>query len=123
MQMNSDAPVPFVARCRKLLTTPTPPGSEHQYDSSKQIWVCARTGVPLVLLHAQQDVSSLAASEFGETTLTKTAEGVDQSEGRLDADCPSVSLHYRGVMASPFGETTLTETGEGADQAERIVSF
>jgi hypothetical protein len=84
-----------------------------------QIWVCARTGEPLVLLRTQQDGRTLAASEFGETTLTKTVEGADQSEGRVDASFASSG--YRGVSASQFGETTLTESGEGADQAERTV--
>jgi hypothetical protein len=117
--MNNEAPVPFVARSRKLLSTPAPAGPEHRYDSNMQIWVCARTGEPLVLLRTQQDGRTLAASEFGETTLTKTVEGADQSEGRVDASFASSG--YRGVSASQFGETTLTESGEGADQAERTV--
>ena len=117
--MNNEAPIPFVARSRKMLTTPAPAGPEHRYDSNMQIWVCARTGEPLVLLRRHQDAQTLAASEFGETTLTKTVEGVDQSEARVDADITSSG--YRGVSASEFGETTLTETGEGTDQTERTV--
>lgn len=121
-QMNIDAAVPFVARFRKLLSSPAPPGPEHRYDSIQQIWVCAHTGEPLVLLPTRQDVPVLAASNFGETTLTKTMEGSDQSEGRVDTECdPLQLLGYRGVSASQFGETSLTESREGVDQAERAV--
>jgi hypothetical protein len=52
--------------------------------------------------------------------MTKTVEGADQSEGRVDADFAS-SQSYGALAASPFGETALTESGEGADQAERVV--
>ena len=47
-----------------------------------------------------------AQSQFGETTLTETREGVDQPEGST-------------IQASQLGETTLTKTHEGADQTER----
>ena len=44
-------------------------------------------------------------TQFGETTLTETREGVDQTEGNT-------------LQASQLGETTLTKTREGADQSE-----
>jgi len=93
------------------------------YDPLRQIWISSESGKPLVLelaVHASQfgetsltetregvDQSELAhvrASNFGETTVTKTWEGQDQTEG---------------AFASTFGETTKTATGEGADQPER----
>jgi hypothetical protein len=46
---------------------------------------------------------ALGASAFGETTLTRTREGSDETEGLRHSD---------------FGETTLKETREGADQPD-----
>src|SRR5690606_18981920 len=105
-----------------------PPDSRHSreqvYDPERQLWVSLTTGEPIVLRTSphesefgetvvtatregldQSEITGLSASEFGETTMTKTAEGQDQSE---------VSAH----MASEFGETTLTRSREGHDQAE-----
>jgi len=45
------------------------------------------------------------ASQFGETTLTRTREGADQTEDT-------------SLEGSQFGETTLTNTQEGADLTE-----
>ena len=121
--MKSETHVPFVARSRKRLCAPAPAGPEHLYDGARQLWLCARTGDPLVLRHAQHSVALLAASEFGETSLTKTIEGTDQSEGRMDGDMVlPVPLGRSGLSASQFGETSFTETVEGTDQAERTVS-
>jgi hypothetical protein len=53
----------------------------------------------------QSEITLFEASQFGETTLTKTIEGVDQSE-------------LSDVLSSQFGETTFTRTREGADQDE-----
>lgn len=121
--MQSETGVPFVARHRKLLAASSVAGPDHRYDRLHQLWRCARTGEALVVRHAARGGASLAPSEFGETTLTKTVEGVDQSEGRIDGGCISAesdpSTRPYGVVASEFGETCVTETGEGHDQSER----
>lgn len=73
--------------------------TEHLYDSQQQLWINSRTGVPLILSDMPADTSTYGettttraaregtdqinlvhASIYGETTLTKTCEGTDQSE-------------------------------------------
>jgi hypothetical protein len=83
--------------------TKVPPDDDmplgHVYDRQRQIWVDSLSGVPVVT-SAMDD-----ASRYGETTLTETREGADQSEVAL-------------IIGSRFGETTLTRTMEGVDQGE-----
>lgn len=93
--------MPFVLLGRKKLPPESAPSPEHVYDNDRQLWIDKSSGMPLVLCiqaHAQP-------SPFGETTMTETREGVDQTEGTA-------------LRASQFGETTLTKTREGADQTE-----
>ena len=79
---------------------PAPSGSE-TYDPKRQLWIDEDTGEPLVL----QLSGRVTGTRFGETTITETKEGADQSE-------------VATIQASQFGETTMTKThGEGADQA------
>lgn len=97
---------PFVLLGRKKLPRENAPSSEHVYDADLQLWIDRSSGVPLVSCmqaHAQR-------SQFGETTMTETREGVDQSEGTI-------------FQASQFGETTLTKTRKGADQSEGAAAF
>lgn len=94
---------PFVLLGRKKLPPEDAPSPDHAYDASKQLWIDSTSGVPLVLRmqgHAPR-------SQYGETTITETREGADQSEGA-------------SFQLSQFGETTLTKTREGADQSEGI---
>jgi hypothetical protein len=96
---------PFVLLGRKKLPPDSAPSPEHVYDDDRQLWIDRSSGTPLVSsmqAHAQR-------SRFGETTMTETREGVDQSEGTT-------------FQASQFGETTLTKTREGADQSEGAAS-
>lgn len=95
---------PFVLLGRKKLPPETKPSPEEVYDDDRQLWVDKSSGVPLVLRMQGHE----RASSYGETTMTETREGVDQSEG--------AAIHV--FDASPFGETTITKTQEGADQAE-----
>ena len=99
---------------------------EHAYDSSLQLWIDLRTRMPLV-----SRLRENLASQFGETTLTATREGADQTEvastdlhapsGVLDActaevlSCGHTTLTQR---PSQFGETTITRTSEGVDSTE-----
>jgi hypothetical protein len=76
--MNNESGVPFVARHRALLTASQSAGPDEFYDGVLQLWICRRTSSPLVV----SEFRSLARSEFGETVITKTSEGTDQSEGR-----------------------------------------
>jgi hypothetical protein len=126
--VNNESSLPFVA----LHWTPLPPsavpGPQQRYDGGRQLWVDVASGEPLVSRRiAQRESTAIAASEFGETILTRTSEGADQSEGRVenvDGGTPS-SLAVRGpwpagLAASEFGETLQTESGEGHDQSERL---
>jgi hypothetical protein len=116
--------IPFILKG----TTKVPPERGmplgHVYDSQRQIWVDSRSGIPVVASAVggasrygettlsetregvdQTEVVSIHGSRFGETTLTKTMEGVDQGESAA-------------LAASRFGETTVTATQEGHDQSE-----
>lgn len=109
--------VPFVARQRTPLPASDPAGPSHHYHPLRQLWVNADSGEPLVVGHVRSRRAPLASSEFGETSLTRTHEGADQSEGRIGQDILTVG---RGrLVASQFGETLVTETSEGVDQSER----
>jgi hypothetical protein len=91
---------PFILKGAVKILPETGTPSEHVYDHQLQIWIDSRSGVPVI-------ASSVGAqnSRYGETTVTETREGVDQTE--------VASIH-----ASRFGETTITKTMEGADQGE-----
>lgn len=95
---------PFVLRNKHLLPTEAAPKAWEVYDAERQLWVDARSGKPLVGMGGFQNASDLPITEFGETTLTKTAEGADQGE----------------ICASAFGETSMSKTVEGTDQTESI---
>lgn len=94
---------PFVLRKKLLLPAESDPQPWEVYESERQLWVDARSGQPLVGRGGFQDVKNLRGSEFGETTLTKTAEGAD-----------------REISASAFGETSMSKTVEGTDQTESV---
>jgi hypothetical protein len=97
---------PFVLLGRKKLPPDSAPSLEHVYDDDRQLWIDRSSGIPLVSsmqAHVQR-------SQFGETTMTETREGVDQLEATT-------------IQASQFGETTLTKTREGADQSEGAANF
>ena len=91
---------PFILVGRKRLPTDPAPSSEEEYDQQRQLWVDRKTQEPLVSrLHRE-----LTASQYGETSLTETREGADQSDSTL--------------QMSSYGETTMTKTREGADMTE-----
>lgn len=92
---------PFILQARKKLPPENEPSDEQFYERTLQLWIDRKSGVPLVTLLA----SRMRSSQFGETKITETPEGVDASE-------------ETGIAASTFGETTLTKTSEGADQFE-----
>jgi len=115
-----------VLRGRQALAPERPLSADYHYDVDRQIWVDEREGTALVEVLAnsvaptnfgetlitatregvdQSEISALGASQFGETTMTKTHEGADQFE-------------IASLDATTFGETTLTRTHEGADQTE-----
>jgi hypothetical protein len=98
--------MPFVLMSRKKLPPESAPSDEQLYDVHLQLWIDKKSGMPLVSsmrAHAQP-------TRFGETTMTETREGVDQTEGAT-------------FQASQFGETIITKTREGADQSEGTASF
>jgi len=92
---------PYILLGRKKLPPECAPSPEHVYDEHWQIWIHKNSGMPLVCClrtHAQP-------TQFGETTITATREGVDQTEGAA-------------LQVSEFGETIQTRTHEGMDQTE-----
>jgi hypothetical protein len=91
---------PFVLTGRSKLAPEPAPSDGEYYDPVLQLWIHRESGEPLVS-HFRKD---LAASQYGETSLTDTREGADQSES--------------AIHASNYGETTLTKTHEGTDQTE-----
>jgi hypothetical protein len=116
----------FVLRSRKELPPDDAPQAGEVYEPNQQLWVDIETHVPVVnilrakidptrfgetLLTAtregadQSEVSALQGTQFGETTMTKTFEGTDQGE-------------IAALEASTFGETVITRTHEGIDQPE-----
>ena len=93
--------LPYVLR----ETCQIPEGSDPSnasYCPDQQLWICNDTHRPWVSLAIDQP----GASDYGETPITETREGVDQSEG---------SNHLYG---SDYGETIQTKTHEGVDQTE-----
>jgi len=92
----------ILAGRKKLLPEPVPSPSEH-YDPMMQLWIDSASGTPLIETFGD----SPSASKYGETTMTETREGADQSEST--------------IHASSYGETTITKTREGADQSEATV--
>ena len=122
---------PFVLLGRKQLPPEATPSPEEIYDDNRQLWVDRASGIPLVL----RMKGNAQSSQYGETTITETREGVDQSEGTaLIASQYGETTHTatrEGIdqtestvfQASPFGETTMTKTREGVDQTEGTVGF
>lgn len=92
--------LPFVYRFRKKIESIVQNDEHSMFDNNRQLWVSKATGEPVV-----NEFIKLRSSEFGETLITNTFEGVDQSES---------------VNSSDFGETVMTETREGVDQSELI---
>lgn len=114
---------PYILLGRKILPPESSPSPNHIYDRYRQIWINRTSGLPLVSCMQTQ------ASQFGETTLTETREGVDQTEGTVYApefDATIQPPTHEGVsetkrsalQASQYGETTFTKTSEGTDQGE-----
>lgn len=91
---------PFILQGATRVPPEQAPSSDQIYDPQLQIWMDRRTGVPVINSSVHVD-----ASRFGETSVTETQEGADQSE-------------VQPFRASSFGETTLTKTAEGVDQIE-----
>lgn len=95
---------PFVLQTRVALPPDPIPSGEHYYDYTRQIWINATTDMPVVA-----ECNTQQASKFGETSMTETREGADQSE-------------VITINASRFGETSLTKTAEGHDQGESVLT-
>jgi hypothetical protein len=120
---------PFILLGRKKLPPESPPSDEQVYDEYQQLWVNKNSGLPVIISLRTQ----LQSSFLGETTLTETREGADQTELANVLGSPfgetTVSKTMEGVdqmeifdlSASQFGETTMSTTAEGADQSERTV--
>jgi hypothetical protein len=116
----------FILAGRRKLPPESPPSSTERYDPLRQLWVNAETGVPLVSLLRR----AVSPSQYGETMMTETREGADQSEGAFQASPygeTSMTKTHEGsdqtevtaMAPSPYGETSKTSTREGADQPER----
>jgi hypothetical protein len=104
------ASLPFVLRHATRLPAPPPPKATDVFDPTHQLWMCALTACPVVLVRCRSH--PIGESEFGETTITETREGADQSEG----------TSLKPSFQSEFGETAITKTREGHDQTESTIS-
>lgn len=92
---------PFVLKGRTLVSPESAPSDCEIYCRHRQLWIDQGSGEPLI----RRIQDRVQPSQFGETTITETREGADQSE-------------VTRLTASQFGETTITKTQEGADQSE-----
>jgi len=103
----SDARLPFVLTATVPIERTRAPQPHQIYRHDIQLWFDTKLERPVVeVLCISSDMGS---SDIGETLLTATREGADQSEVSDDS-----------VLTSDFGETTGTRTAEGADQSEII---
>ena len=100
---------PYILLGRKKLPSESIPSPEHVYDERRQLWIDMNTGVPLVSCMRTQ------ASQFGETSMTETREGADQTEGAVHAPEIEGMVESDVLQASRFGETTMTKAPEGTD--------
>ena len=120
---------PFILKGATKIPDEEAPTEGQLYDSELQLWIDTRTGVPLVsaavatkacepdkecaeeyLVNSDSArTPPMTASQFGETLLTRTSEGVDQSEATA-------------FSASPFGETGHTATVESVDNPETVTA-
>jgi hypothetical protein len=107
MISNSASTRPFVLRRPTPIPGDTLPSSNEFYDPHLQIWISRKHSRPLVSIKSEN--SSSEPTEFGETVITETREGIDQMERIVGAD---------DIRASDFGETVLTKTREVIDQSE-----
>lgn len=94
----------FILKGATIIPPEPPMPSEDVYDSELQIWVDGTSGIPVILSSMNVDLT-----RYGETTITETREGTDQTE-------------VTSLNETRYGETTLTRTIEGADQSE-IAAF
>lgn len=112
---------PYILLNRKKLPLESIPSPEYVYDQHQQLWIVKNSGVPLVCCMRTH------ASQFGETSITETREGADQTDtavyvpGLGEAD--QASAHEgmdQGdlIQASRFGETSMTRAPEGSDQPQ-----
>lgn len=123
--MDASRGQPFVLKSRKPI-----PGRVRDpsrvFDPKRQLWILRDSGLPVVAERARPHGSR--QSDWGETVMTKTSEGIDQSEGTHASDWGETIMtetsegvdQSESVRASDFGETVVTATSEGHDQSERI---
>jgi hypothetical protein len=87
---------PFILMGRKKLPPESAPSDEQVYDDYRQLWINKKSGKPVVTaIQVKSQVSN-----FGETTISKTQEGVDQPEGT-------------DLSASSFGENDVNRDARG----------
>lgn len=94
------------------------------YDNDRQIWIDNQSNQPLV-----ETLNDQKCSKYGETLITETGEGVDQSEVLSNSDfgetiytATNEGVDQREMIdqnfSTDFGETLITKTSEGVDQRE-----
>lgn len=122
---------PFILKCRTKLPSEDRPSDDCIYDQHEQIWIEITTGNPVVMRSGR----CVKASQFGETSLTESHEGVDQPDvATLRASSFGETTHTAAIegvdephmailRASQFGETTITKAPEGTDQANVITEL
>lgn len=127
---NATAGTPFVLHAMTPLPDAATPGPDVEYDTGRQLWVSVVSHRPLVLEDIEQRSrhdSSHRASTVGETVMTKTSEGTDQTEsvgsssfGETVTTRTAEGSDQREAVSTNFGETVITETREGTDRSESV---
>jgi hypothetical protein len=113
----------FLFRFKEPIAGTSEPKFAH-YDNDRQIWVDDKTNQPLV-----QTFNNQKCSNYGETLITETGEGIDQSEvlkssdfGETISTATREGIDQREILfqdsLTDFGETIITKTSEGVDQRE-----
>lgn len=127
----SEQSAPFVFRNADRLPRPEPSDRGRCYDPERQLWVDSATREAWVLHQARLQQDARSSTRFGETLQTRTAEGIDKSEGVQATEVGETMItrtserpdEGEAVSASEFGETLITKTSEDPDQSEGLGSF
>lgn len=116
---------PFILDGAIAIPSDENPSQSYIYDMDLQLWVDKENMTPLI-----DSYTAGEATLYGETILTDTVEGADQSEIAstipTSRDCLAdtfLNNHTapeKKTLSRPtqFGETLITKTAEGVDTSE-----
>lgn len=127
----SEQSTPFVFRDADRLPTSEALDRGRSYDPKRQLWIDDETGEAWVLYQARLQQGDRSRTRYGETLITQTTEGIDESEGVQATEVGETMItrtserpdESEAVGASEFGETLITKTSEEPDQSGGLGSF